>query len=127
MKDVEADIAVIATHLAHEYPKEYPKQFTVRAQSYIDQVVGHFRKTLYTLAAAVGLLLLIACAKCANMLLARASARGKEMAIRSALGAGRMRLIRQLLVESFLLAVGGAALGCLFAFGGLKALVAAIP
>ena len=96
-------------------------------QTLADSVVGRFKTVLYTLLAAVGLLLLIACANVANMLLARASAREKEMAIRASLGASRWRLIRQLLLESFLLALGGAAAGCLVAYGGIKALVAAIP
>jgi putative ABC transport system permease protein len=127
LRDVETDISVIARRLAQEYPKDYPKNFTIQVETYVDQVVGHFKKTLYTLAAAVGLLLLIACANVANMLLARASSREKEMAIRAALGASRSRLILQLLMESFLLAAGGAALGCLLAYGGIKALVAVIP
>jgi putative ABC transport system permease protein len=92
-----------------------------------DGVVGQFKTILYTLLGAVGLLLLIACANVANMLLARASAREKEIAIRSSLGASRWRLIRQLLLESILLALGGAIAGCFVAYGGLKALVAAIP
>jgi putative ABC transport system permease protein len=127
LKEVESDINVIAQRLATVYPKDYPKKFTIRAETWLDSLVGHFRKTLYTLCAAVGLLLLIACTNVANMLLARASAREKEMAIRSSLGASRGRLIRQLLIESFLLAVGGAAVGCLFAYAGIKGLVAVLP
>ena len=127
MRQAEADLDLIAHRLAQVYPKEYPKKFNIQVQTLADSVVGRFKTVLYTLLAAVGLLLLIACANVANMLLARASAREKEMAIRASLGASRWRLIRQLLLESFLLALGGAAAGCLVAYGGIKALVAAIP
>ena len=127
LREVEADINVIAHRLAQVYPKDYPKNFTVRAETWLDSLVGQFRKTLYTLAAAVGLLLLIACGNVANMLLARATAREKEMAIRASMGASRWRLIRQLLVESFLIALGGALVGCVLAYGGVKALVNLIP
>ena len=127
MRDVESDITVIANRLAQENPKDYPKKFSVQVDSYVDSVVGPFRKILFTLAAAVGMLLLIACANVANMLLARATVREKEMAVRSALGASRWRLVRQLLSESFLLAVAGATLGCLFAYAGIKGIVAVIP
>src|SRR6266849_4016793 len=123
----EADLNVLAHRLARVYPKDYPKTFSIQLESLADSVVGRFKKVLYTLLAAVGLLLLIACTNVANMLLARASAREKEMAVRASLGASRWRLIRQLLLESFLLALGGAVAGCLVAYGGIKALVAAIP
>ena len=126
-RDAQADIDVLARHLAQVYPKDYPSKFTVEVVSWVDWLVRGFRPTLYTLAAAVSLLLLIACSNVANMLLARATAREKEMAIRSSLGATRWRLIRQLLMESFLLAVGGAAIGCLLSYGGIKALVTVIP
>jgi putative ABC transport system permease protein len=122
-----ADLDVIAHRVALVYPKNYPKQFNVNVVSWVDSLVGQFGTTLYTLAGAVGLLLLIACSNVANMLLARAAAREKEMAIRTSLGASRSRLIRQLLVESLLLAIAGAILGSLFAYTGLKGLVLLIP
>src|SRR6267378_435321 len=104
IQQAQADIEVIAHRLAQVYPKNYPKNFSVQIISWVDSLVGQFRKTLYTIAAAVGLLLLIACSNVANMLLARATAREKEMAIRSSLGASRPRLIGQLLIESLMLA-----------------------
>ena len=127
LKEAEADLTVVANRMATLYPTEYPKHFTVQVQSLADLVVGRFRTTLYIVLAAVGLLLLIGCGNVANLLLARATTREKEFAIRSALGANRWRLIRQLLVESMLLASGGAAVGTLLAWGGLKFLVALMP
>jgi putative ABC transport system permease protein len=126
-KQAVADLTVIANRLALVYPKDYPKHFSVEIQSLTDQVVGRFRTTLYIVLAAVGLLLLIGCGNVANLLLARATTREKEFAIRSALGASRRRLISQLLVESLVLALAGAALGSLMAWSGLKFLVALMP
>src|SRR6267378_2898230 len=123
VKEAEADFTVVAKRLATVYPTEYPKRFTVQMESLTNSVVGRFKATLYIVLAAVGLLLLIGCGNVANLLLARATTREKEFAIRSALGASRWRLIRQLLVESLILAIGGAAVGTLLAWGGLKALV----
>jgi putative ABC transport system permease protein len=127
MKQAVADVTVVANRLSSVYSKDYPKHFTVEIQSLTDLVVGRFRTTLYIVLAAVGLLLLIGCGNVANLLLARATTREKEFAIRSALGASRNRLIRQLLVESVLLALGGAVIGTLLAWSGLKFLVALMP
>jgi len=127
VKEAEADFTVIAKRLATVYPTEYPKNFTVQMDSLTNLVVGRFKTTLFIVLAAVGLLLLIGCGNVANLLLARATTREKEFAIRSALGANRWRLVRQLLVESLLLATGGAAVGTLLAWGGLKFLVALMP
>jgi putative ABC transport system permease protein len=126
-REAVADLTVVARRLALIYPKDYPKHFTVEMQSLTDLVVGRFRSTLYIVLAAVGLLLLIGCGNVANLLLARATTREKEFAVRSALGASRSRLIRQLLVESLILALGGAILGALLAWGGLKFIVALMP
>src|SRR5215467_828188 len=126
-KQAEADLLPIAQRWAQAHPKDYPKRFSIEVTSYVESIVGPFKKTLLTLGAAVGLLLLIACANVANMLLARATARDKEMAVRAALGASRWRVIRQLLVESLMLAVAGAVLGCGLAWAGTRALVAYIP
>ena len=73
LKQVEADLLPIAQRLAQANPKEYPKRFSIEASSYVDSIVGPFRKTLLTLSAAVALLLFIACANVANMLLARST------------------------------------------------------
>jgi putative ABC transport system permease protein len=127
IKEAEADFTVIANRLSKVYPKDYPKHFTVQLETLTNMVVGRFKATLFIVLAAVGLLLLIGCGNVANLLLARATTREKEFAIRSALGANRWRLIRQLLVESMILAVGGAAMGTLLAWGGLKSLVALMP
>lgn len=126
-EQAQSAVETVARRLAKEYPDNYPKNFSVNITSWVDSLVGQFRTTLYTLAAAVGLLLLIACSNVANMLLARGAARERELAIRASMGASRGRLVRQLLLESFLLALGGAALGCLFSYGGIKGLVTLIP
>jgi putative ABC transport system permease protein len=126
-QQAESDLSIIATRLSKAHPKDYPKHFSVRIESLTNLVVGQFRTTILIILAAVGLLLLIGCGNVANLLLARSLAREKEFAIRAALGAGRWRLVRQLLVESLMLAAGGALLGALFAWGGLKFLVALMP
>ena len=115
-----AEMDLVARRIAKLYPDNYPPKFTVQVISWVDGLVRQFRTTLYTLFAAVGVLLLIACTNVANMLLARAAAREKEMAIRTSLGAGRWLLVRQLLIESLMLAFGGAALGCAFAYAGIQ-------
>ena len=127
MRDVENDFELVARRLAKLYPDRYPEKFNIHVENLTDMVVGRFRNTLLTLLAAVGLLLFIGCTNVANMLLARATSREKEIAIRSALGASRWRIARQMLVESALLTSGGLLLGCLLAYAGVKALVLMIP
>ncbi len=127
LRQTVSDFEVITKGLAKQYPKEYPTKFSVLSKTLTDDVVGHFKGTLYTLLAAVTMLLLIACSNVANLLLARATAREREIAIRTSMGASRGRIIRQLLVESLVLAAGGCLLGCLFAYAGLKGVTAAMP
>jgi putative ABC transport system permease protein len=122
-----ADVDVVVKRLATVYPQDFPKQFTVHLQTVADYVVGDFKGMLFALMGAVLMLLLIACSNIANLLLARATAREKEVAIRTSLGASRSRLIRQLLVESFLLSAAACVLGCFFAYFGVKEVVARLP
>jgi putative ABC transport system permease protein len=127
LHDVEQDFGIVTRRLAKIYPDRYPEKFNIHVENLTDMVVGRFRSTLLILMAAVGLLLFIGCTNVANMLLARATAREKEIAIRSALGASRWRIARQMLVESALLTSGGLVFGCLLAYAGVKALVLMIP
>jgi putative ABC transport system permease protein len=126
-RQAQADLTLVANQLAKVYPKSYPKHFRVELRSITDMVVGRFRATLYLTSVAVALLLLIACANVTNLVLARAATREKEFAVRAALGAGRGTLVRQMLVESLLLAVAGAVLGTALASVGLTSMVSLMP
>ncbi len=127
VKAAEAELGALAKRLSAIYPRSYPEKFTVLMDQLGYIAVGQFRTALLTLLAAVGLLLLIACANVANLLLARATVRQKELALRMTLGAGRWRIVRQLMTESMLLALGGAVAGYFFAEAALKGLIAILP
>jgi putative ABC transport system permease protein len=122
-----ADLNVIAQQLAKVSPKNYPKPFTVTTRNVVDVSIGGFRSMLYSLTGAVVMLLLIACSNIANLLLVRASAREKEMALRATLGATRGRLMRQLIAESIVLSALASAVGIALAYFALKVVVALVP
>ena len=126
IKQAQASMDVLARRLEQAYP-DTNKDLGVRLQSLQVGLFGWSREVLYPLFAAVAFVLLIACTNIANLLLSRASTRRKEIGIRTALGASRFRLIRQMLTESVLLALTGGFLGLLFSVWGIKIFVALAP
>ncbi len=119
-----ADVSTIAAGLKAAYPKSYPENvgFTSAASPLQEELTHGARPTLLLLLGAAAFVLLIACANVANLTLARMARRERELAVRSALGAGRSRILRQLLTESFLLAIAGGILGLMLAYGSLELL-----
>lgn len=126
-QQAQSDLDVIALDLQRLYPDTNAKKITPRVLPLFQEIVGTYNVALMMLLGAVGLVLLIACLNLANLMLARASARHKELAIRAAMGATRRRLIQLVLTESFLIALPGGVLGLLLAYWGLKFLIALSP
>ncbi|MDQ3698954.1 MAG: ABC transporter permease [Gemmatimonadota bacterium] len=123
---VHAELATLAAAVKRQYP-ESPPQWEYDAPSLKGELVRDARPTLLAMYGAVALILLMTAANVANLMLARATGRGPELALRTALGAGRQRLVRQLLTESLLVAALGGVLGLIFAVSGVRALVAVMP
>lgn len=126
LEQAQAQVKAIGERIEQKYP-DSNSGLSVAVTRLRDQMVSDFRLTLYMMLAAVGVVLLIACANLANMLLAKAVGRAREIAIRAAVGASRARIVRQLITESVVLALAAGALGVTLAFWGSRALVALAP
>lgn len=122
--NAQSEINVLVENLHREHP-ENGRDWGIKMTGLQEQISGRLRKALIVLGAAVGVVMLIVCANLSNLLLARASGRRKEIAVRTALGAGRWRLIRQMLTESLALSFCGAALGLVLAIVATRAFAAA--
>jgi len=123
IQQARAEMEAIQARIARENPKSFYDLVTLRVVPLHEKLVGNARRALLVLLAAVGFVMLIACANLANLLLARASARQKEIAVRAALGAGRLRVVWQFLAEGVVLSVLGGAVGLLLARWGIALMV----
>ena len=127
LQAAQADLARVAGEMERLHEKNYKGGgWAISVNSLEDTVVGDVRGTLWLLLGAVGFVLLVACSSVANLLLARAAARGCEVSIRAALGAGRQRLVAQFLTESLVLSLAGGVLGLLLAVWGMDVLLAVV-
>ena len=126
IRQAESELSRLSEDLHRRFPKD-DAELNFAVTSMLEDLVGDYGRRLFVLLGAVAFVLLIACGNIANLLLARSAARAGEMAIRAALGAGRGRIVRQLLTESLVLAAAAAAVGLALAVGGIRALIALAP
>src|SRR5258707_1298016 len=126
-EQASAELQPIVEEFAKQAPTQFPDKFKVKLRSIVEVYARPLGPTLYLLLGAVASLLLIGCANVSILLLARGTERQHELAVRAAIGAGRLRIIRQLLTESLGIAVAGTALGALLAWKGLAFIVARLP